>query len=390
MNHWNSQRYQKEGRSANISQDILSRAVKTAAFTLKATPKAPPIFTLRHLAQLADVPYEFLRNVVSRGGEEELTFYRVFSLKKHDVGHKRNRTRTICAPDPLLLKTQRWVHENILTKGSFHEASSAYQPGSKIKEVAGLHCDASWMVKMDITNFFESISEPSVYKVFRLLGYQPLVSFELTRICTRTRRGSVRRKNPNSHSIIQYNDKRLGHLPQGAPTSPLLANLVSMSLDAALAKLAIEYEMVYTRYADDITFSSSIRGSWSRGNAIKLLQEGNKILCSHGFRPNQSKAHIVPPGGRKVVLGLGVSESEPRLTRDFKNKLRAHIYYLRRFQHDGLLPYRKLGFESILGMQRHVFGLAFFAKGIELEWGEKRLIELKALPWPTDHGISFE
>lgn len=390
MNHWNSQRYQKEGRSADIPQDILRRAVKTAAFTLKAAPKAPPIFTLGHLAQLVDVPYEFLRSVVSRGGEEELTFYRVFSLKKRDVGHKINRTRTICAPDPLLLKTQRWIHENILTKGSFHEASSAYQPGSKIKEVAELHCDASWMVKMDVTNFFESISEHAVYKAFRLFGYQPLVSFELTRICTRTRRGSVRRKNPNSHSIIPYNDKRLGHLPQGAPTSPLLANLVSIGLDASLAKLAVEYGMTYTRYADDITFSSSMPGSWSRNSAIKLLQEGNKILCSHGFQPNQSKAHIVPPGGRKVVLGLGVSESKPRLTRDFKSKLRAHIYYLRRFQHDGVLPHRKLGFESILGLQRHVFGLAFFAKGIEREWAEKRLIELKALPWPTDHGISFE
>ena len=390
MNNWNSQRYQKEGREANIPDDILKRAIQTAKLTQKFSPNAPPILTLRHLANLVDVPYEFLRNVVSRGGVEELTFYRVFTLKKRDVGHRKNRTRTICAPHPLLLKTQRWIHENILTQGVFHEASSAYQPKSKIKNVAELHCDARWMVKLDITNFFESIIEPTVYKIFRSFGYQPLIAFELARICTRTRRGSIRRMRPESHSIVPYRDKRLGHLPQGAPTSPLLANLAAMGLDIALAKLAVRNDLVYTRYADDITFSTSVANSWSRMGAIQILRDGHEILRSHGFVPNQAKAHIVPPGARKIVLGLGVEKSEPHLTREFKNKLRAHIHYLKIFQQNGTFPHQKLGFESVLGLQRHVFGLAYYAKGIERAWAEKRISELKALPWPTDHGISFE
>jgi hypothetical protein len=289
----------------------------------------------------------------------------------------------------LLLKAQRWIHNNVLKLGTFHEASCAYEPGSKIAEAAKLHCDARWMVKLDIKNFFESITEQKVYKVFRSFGYQPLVAFELARICTRTRRGSVRRTNPSSHSITEYDDTRLGHLPQGAPTSPLLANIVVYGLDVALSKLAAKYDMVYTRYADDITFSTSTV-AWSKVNAIELLRQGHEVLRSHGFRPNHAKAHIVPPGSRKIMLGLAVGDSVPRLTRDFKNKLRAHIYYLRRFQGNGILPHQKLGFDSILGLQRHVFGLAYFAKGIEREWGESRLMELKALPWPTEHGISFD
>ena len=389
MNHWNSQRYLKEGRKAGKDAQILGRAVKTAANTHAVSPKSPPIFTLRHLSHLVDVPYDFLRAVASRGGLEQETYYRVFSLKKRNVGHQATRTRTISAPHPLLLKAQRWIHDNILKAGTFHEASCAYGPGSKIAKTAELHCDARWMVKLDIKNFFESITEQKVYKVFRSLGYQPLVAFELARICTRTRRGSLRRAHPRTHRIANYYDKRLGHLPQGAPTSPLLANLVVFGLDVALSKLAMNFDMVYTRYADDITFSTST-ADWSRANAVELLRQGHEILRSHGFRPNHAKAHIVPPGGRKIVLGLAVGDSTPLLTRDFKNKLRAHIYYLYRFQDNGILPHQKLGFDSILGLQRHVFGLAYFAKGIEREWAESRLLELKALPWPTEHGISFD
>ena len=390
MTQWNTQRYLKEGRAANVSAAILRNAVKTAAITHAANPRTPPVLSLAHLAALTDVPYEFLRSVVSRGGDEEATFYQVFSLKKRDVGHQRNRTRTICAPHPLLLRAQRWIHENILKLGRFHESSCAYRPGSKIIEAAQLHCDARWMVKLDITSFFESITEPKIYKVFRMFGYQPLIAFELARICTRTRRRSPRRKKPpKSFKIEAYDDKRLGHLPQGAPTSPLLANLVVFGLDVALSKLAEENGMIYTRYADDITLSTSTI-AWSRTKAVELLCEGHDVLRAHGFYPNQAKANIVPPGGRKVMLGLAVNDAVPRLTRGFKNKLRAHIFYLRRFLNSGVSPHEKLGFDSILGLQRHVFGLAYFAKGIEREWGTERLDELNALSWPTDHGISFD
>jgi RNA-directed DNA polymerase len=389
MNHWNSQRYLQAGRKANKDEVILRRAVQTAKVTLSANTNSPPIFTLGHLAHQVGVPYEFLRAVVSRGGMEEDTFYRVFSLKKRNVGFANGRTRTICAPQPLLLKTQRWIHDKVLKNGKFHEASRAYIPGSKIVEAADLHCDAKWMVKLDITNFFESITEQKVYKVFRSFGYQPLVSFELARICTRPKNGNKLRLSAHPRKIIAYDDKRLGRLPQGAPTSPLLANLVTFGLDVALAALAAKFDTVYTRYADDITFSSST-AAWSRPTAAQLLRQGHEILRSHGFVPNQAKAHIVSPGSRKIMLGVAVQDSIPRLTRDFKNKLRAHIYYLRKFGDDGTLPHVKLGFDSILGLQRHVFGLAYYAKGIEREWGELRLLELKALSWPTDHGILFD
>ncbi|KRB88444.1 hypothetical protein ASE07_17840 [Noviherbaspirillum sp. Root189] len=289
----------------------------------------------------------------------------------------------------MLIKAQRWIHENILQFGRFHEAACAYRPGSKIVDTASLHCEARWMVKMDVTNFFESILETKVYKVFRSFGYQPLVAFELTRICTRIRKESPRRIQPSKAGISSYANNYVGHLPQGAPTSPLLANLAVYDLDKELSLLARQNGMIYTRYADDITFSS-VTSTWSRAKAVQLLCDGHAKLKSHGFWPNHAKAHIVSPGSRKIVLGLTVDGTAPRLTKQFKNTLRAHIHYLERFQLSNRPPHQVLGFDSILGLQRHVFGLAYYAMGIERGWGAARLAELKSISWPAEHGIAFD
>lgn len=389
MNHWNSQRYLASGRSQKRNINVLNRAVNTAGLILKSAPGAAILFTLNHLARETGVSYQYLRDVAARGGHSSDTYYRVFSLKKANVGFKTQRRRTICAPELLLMKAQRWIHEHILTKGSPHRASSAYQPGSRILDAAAQHRNARWLVKMDVTNFFESVLEPKVYGVFRSFGYQPLMAFELTRLCTRVRKGGPKRhKVISPRPIDRYNSGTLGHLPQGAPTSPLLANLAAFNMDCELDFLAKRNAMVYTRYADDIVFSSSAE-DWSKIKAIGLLKQGHEILRSHGFQPNLAKATIAGPGGRKVVLGLSVSNDEPRLTRDFKNKLRAHIYYLTKYQSQGIPPSDKLKFDSSLGLQRHVFGLAYYAMGIERVWGAARLAELKALPWSVEHGISF-
>jgi RNA-directed DNA polymerase len=357
MNHWNFQRYLASGYGQKRQPAILDSAVRTAALIRKATPGAAILFTLNHLARETGVPYHYLRDVVARDGLNRVSFYRVFTLKKDNAGFKGKRTRTICAPDPLLMKTQRWIHEHILTKRYPHNASS--------------------------------VLEPKVYKVFRSFGYQPLLAFELTRLCTRVRKGGPKRyKVHDTKRIVQYSNNYLGHLPQGAPTSPLLANLAVFDLDCELTALAKSNGMVYTRYADDIVISSSA-DDWSKSKAFDLLKRGHEVLLAHGFQPNLAKATIAGPGGRKVVLGLSVSGSVPRLTREFKNKLRAHIHYLKKFESQGRPPHEVLGFDTSLGLQRHVFGLAYYAIGIERSWGEARLAELKALHWPVEHGISF-
>ena len=143
-----------------------------------------------------------------------------------------------------------------------------------------MHCGCKWLVKVDVMQFFESISERQVYRVFLRLGYEPLVAFEAARVCTRltnTGRRFTRHRwrnifAPTRYSIEHYRSARVGNLPQGAPTSPMLSNLVVWHLDEELTQLAAVKGMVYTRYADDLLFSTA-SAQYSRPGSSKLDSE---------------------------------------------------------------------------------------------------------------------
>lgn len=251
------------------------------------------------------------------------------------------------------------------------------------------HCGSRWLLKLDVRRFFESISELSVYKVFRRLGYQPLVSLELARLCTRVgpvsrlRRTArwVRRAPPYVATIHKYAARRFGHLPQGAPTSPMLANLVMLDADAALTKVAQAHGLIYTRYADDLTFSTR-RKDFDRLEAADVIKHVYRILGRFGLEPNFAKTNVIPPRARKVVLGLLADQTEPRLTREFKSKMRQHLYYL---EHPDVGPLKhadKRGFSAVAGMKNHLFGLAAYARQVEPTYGASLVQRLSAVHWP--------
>ena len=121
--------------------------------------------------------------------------------------------------------------------------------------------------------------------------------------------------------------KALGYLPQGAPTSPMLSNLVMRELDGIIQRLADAAGLTYTRYSDDLTFSTRSK-EFSRFKARGFISEVGKALTVFGFQPQHRKTKVVPPGSRKLVLGLQVEGDVSRLTREFKDKLRQHLYYL--------------------------------------------------------------
>ena len=251
------------------------------------------------------------------------------------------------------------------------------------------HCGSRWLLKIDVRRFFESISELSVYKAFRRLGYQPLVALELARLCTRVSPPSrlhatakwVRRAPTYVAIIRKYAARRFGHLPQGAPTSPMLANLVMQDADIALTKVARAHGLTYTRYADDLTFSTQ-RKDFNRKEAADVVKHVYRILGRFGLEPNFAKTQIVPPRARKVVLGLLADLNEPRLTREFKRKMRQHLYYLESPNVGPLKHAERRGFSSIAGIRNHLFGLAAYASQVEPTYGASLERRLSAVPWP--------
>ncbi|WP_336083725.1 reverse transcriptase family protein [Thalassospira sp. CH_XMU1448-2] len=367
-----------EAKAKGLSKETINAAVEQITALEDEIPPLPAILSLKHLSLRTGVSYNYLRNIVQR---EEKEAYRRFSIRKQSGGR-----RFIHVPDPWLCRTQKWIHEYILKPVPCHRSSHAFSPNSSILKCASKHSGAQWLVKMDVEGFFESISEIQVSRVFKELGYQPLVAFEMGRICTirpggRTSRwgDAAWRTIKSNIQIPAYNSALLGYLPQGAPTSPLLSNLVMREIDKCIQKICLNFDLTYTRYSDDLTFSSRDK-AFTRKQARTFIHEINKILSKDGFRPQHRKTHIIPPGSRKIVLGLLVDGEGPRLRREFKDNLRQHLYYLEK--HGSIEHAQRRAFDSVWGMKCHIRGLIDYANMIEPSYAAQLLQRFNKIAWP--------
>ena len=283
---------------------------------------------------------------------------------------------------------QRWINTNLLHLIPTHDASVAFGKGDNIAEAAGRHCRCTWLIKLDIVNFFESVSEQIVYRIFNGMGYQPLVAFELARLCTRLGQPSHARRSDRWFarayrygSIGPYRNRRLGHLPQGAPTSPILANLAMRTFDAAVASIAEDNDLVYTRYADDLTLSTPDR-SFSRDAARQVIDKIYDTIRGFGFEPNLVKTKILPPGARKLVLGVLVDGDEPRLSKAYRNQLRQHLHFMTNPDVGPVLHADTKGFRSVYGLRNHVRGLIAHAAHIDRDYADKAWAQFNDVQWP--------
>ncbi|MCA6952793.1 reverse transcriptase family protein [Pectobacterium polaris] len=382
---WSSQNYKKQGLAKGFSESLLTKAITQSELLICSQNNLPSILSLSHLAKRTGVEYELLRGFVMRNattGVEHFEIYKKFSIRK-----RSGNRRFIHVPTPKLMRTQRWLSEHILEKLPVHVSSQAFKKGNSIKKCASRHCGAKWLIKIDIADFFSSISEIQVYRVFRSLNYQPLVAFELARICTvGTHNNSPRGVfsnwkilNPNN-VISVYNQKLLGYLPQGAPTSPLLANIIMNDCDKALQTLAQRNDLIYTRYSDDLTFSTTDK-QFDRSKAKEFVFNAYQIISKYGFRPQFRKTTIVPPGSKKIVLGLNVDSDLPRLAKHTRDSIRQHLYYLEKM---GPVQHAfNRQFDSVWGLKMHLRGLIDYANMIEPDFAKSCLLKFNSIEWPV-------
>ncbi len=380
---WRPQLYLSVGRSEGVPEDVLNNAVGTAKRALQSIPPVPPILTLKHLSQLTNVGYGVLRAAVGRRLTDD---YAVFRVKKLPRG-TRQEFRVICVPCEPLLHVQRWLARNVLRQQPVHDASCAYAPNSQLVDACQIHCNAQWLIKTDIRRFFESTSEIMIFRAFRVMGYEPLVAFELARLTTRVSKTRHRPEyrwygaSDNYPVIAAYQNETMGHLPQGAPTSPMLSNLVAKTLDEQVADIASHYGLRYTRYADDLTLSSTDK-RFGRRRASKVIQQVYAAMRTSGFSPNICKTQVIPPGARKVVLGLLVDSARPRLSRRFRDALRQHVYYVTHPQVGPVQHAARRGFTSLMGLRNHIFGLIAFAHAVDPSYSETLYARLASVQWP--------
>ncbi|MEW6644487.1 MAG: reverse transcriptase family protein [Pseudomonadota bacterium] len=376
MQHpWDSQQFRTGAKAAGRSQKTIEAAIVIAGNIKKANPDLPVVLTLHHFSHLCDVSAEFLQDVIFRKVEP----YRTFRLQKRGYTHAPARQfRTICVPEPRLMQAQRWIAQHILNCVTPHDASYAFARDRDLVKSAMKHAGARWLVKIDVRQFFESISERQVYFVFRSLGYPALLCFQLARICTRLSLKEKPHPRPES-GPLPYRRWPQGHLPQGAPTSPMLANLSVRDLDGHLSDMSKQLGWTYTRYADDLAFSrvDDVR----RSAAMRLTKLVEQALGTFGLTVRHSKTSIAPPRARKLMLGVLVDRERPRLTRSFRNNLETHLYALTSPKIGVRAHMRRRGFASHIGMQRHVAGLLAFAHQVDSKYAAKQYRLFNAIDW---------
>ncbi len=372
MSLWPPNRYKKQAIAHGTPPSAAAAAVEQAHPT--QSRGLPALLSLNHLGFETDVPYPFLRAVVERRHDP----YRSFATGAKNGGkttNMRSRVSNACGPE---------VDQSLDSIQTVSSSSKQRLPPWRIpiSVRAELHAGCRWLIKVDIEEFFESLSEIDAYRAFVGMGYQPLVAFELGRLCTRVvnhpRYDSPRwrRDAHREDRIHSYSHPLLGHLPQGAPTSPMLSNLIMHSFDSRLGDLAHESECIYTRYSDDLIFSST-DGSLDRASARELVVKVYLELARIGLRPRRTKTIIVPPSARKVVLGLLVDGDRPRLSKQFRRKLELHLYMVERVGPQAHALHR--GFDSVLGLRHHLFGLVAFARSVDVVFAERiesRLLRL--------------
>ncbi len=186
-------------------------------------------------------------------------YYRTFTIAKRD-----GRERRILAPSPELKTLQRRLLHNYLETCPLHSAATAFTSKSSVVENARTHSGQEVVLLTDLQDFFESTSDERVRTYFREQGWNGAALNILMRLCT-------------------YNH----HLPQGAPTSPLLSNLINWKMDEALTQLAGRSGGCYTRYGDDLTFSwnqAEIPANFKGAVEIILRNAGYQIQPRKGWR----------------------------------------------------------------------------------------------------------
>jgi hypothetical protein len=363
MELWPTAKYKREGIKRGIDDETLDAAVTQARHVQKRG--FPAVLSLRHLGEHVNVSYDTLREIVSRRSDP----YRAFPVRKRPTGY-----RVICVPQPELMRLQRWVNQHVLRRLKPHASAAAYSRNCSPLRCAESHAGCQWLIKVDIRRFFESIDERKVYPVFRECGYDALVAFELTRLTTRASPPEHRSKlkrwqlpGASAYTIKRYRAPYLGHLPQGAPTSPLLANLVMRPFDALADQIASDYDLTYTRYSDDLAFSSH-DPNFTRKAATELIARVYGLLGSFALEPKSTKTNVVSPGARKVILGLTVNDNRPHLKREWKRQLECHVYFITKLGY--VTHARERKFSSVLGCFRYVQGLVAYACQVDPEFGE--------------------
>ena len=215
---------------------------------------------------------------------------------------KKNKSlRYLNEPSSILKSIQKRILKNVLEEKMISKCAYAYKKGLSTILNAKSHVGCKVILKLDIENFFDNINFYKVYNsCFNESLYPKKLGMLLTNLCV-------------------YNDS----LPQGAPTSGYISNIVLRNFDCNINAYCKDKNINYTRYSDDMTFSGDF-------DIRKLIKYVNELLYKEGFRLNKSKIKVVLNTTRQQVTGIVVNE-KINLSKNYKRKIRQEVYYVLKY-----------------------------------------------------------
>ena len=297
----------KQGKAAQITRH------KSGTRVLERTGVPP----LANLAQL--------RTLLNIKSQKQLGFFLLTSDHKngpyttHTIPKRDGSDRKICAPKKQLKWVQKQILKHILSKVPPHPAAHGFVNGRSTVSNATPHVGSELVVKFDLKDFFPTIHYFRVMGLFASLGYavgncmfgtddeSNQIAPVLARLCCYT-------PDPTKWGTAT--------LPQGAPTSPAVSNLVCRRLDARLEGLAEANKGTYTRYADDLTFSFKTADGMNLGRFRWWVDQ---VCQQEGFTVNQEKFRVIRDSQRQVVTGIVVNDAL-RIPRELRRELRAIVH----------------------------------------------------------------
>ena len=261
-----------------------------------AENELPPMDGPGALAEALGLTIPQLRRLAFHRDAAAVVHYRRFLIPKRSGGQ-----RAIWAPLPQLKAAQRWVLQNVVERLPVHGAAHGFLTGRSTVTNAAEHMGSKAVLKVDLKDFFPTVTLPRVKGVFRKAGYREQVATLLALLCTESPREIVERDGKTWYVALGPRC-----LPQGAPTSPGITNTLCLRLDQRLTGLAARYGWRYTRYADDLTFSLPL-GHKGKPNLGALLGLVRRVVGAEGFKVHPDKTRVSRSGGRQAVTGLVVN-----------------------------------------------------------------------------------
>lgn len=285
----------------------------------------------KELAKFLNISYTELRYLTYHRDVIKFDNYIRYTIPK-----KKGGVRNIAAPKSKLKSVQRTILDEILSKIEINNCAHGFLKQKSVVSCAKAHKTndkVELLINMDLENFFPTITFNRILGMFKSFGYSGYVSSLLAMLCTYCER--IKMEIKGEEVYVKTTDRIL---PQGSPASPMITNIICRNLDNRLNGLASKYNFLYSRYADDISFSFSqdneilLNNNLGIGNILGII---NKIINEEGFEINYNKTKFLRQNNRQAITGIVINNNEISIPKKWIKTFRATIYNAKRVKEQG-------------------------------------------------------